>query len=275
MNKIPRESSIVICGTARNIEHKIDDTISKIMDAFSSFKEIRILICESFSTDKTVAKLTQIRANNKYFDFIHDNKIDKNENRRTVRIASARNELQSRVRFRYSDCDFVAMLDLDGVNRDLTFKSIESIWNYDSWDAGFANQPLRYYDIWALRAKGWSEGDCWKEYDELRQVLPPRKAKRIALTDKMRSIPKKSLPIPVESAFGGLGIYRTEAFLDGVYVGMDNEGNEVCEHVHFNQSLLEKGRKLYIFPSLVNLNKRSQLLNIFKEQILRVYRKIK
>jgi hypothetical protein len=169
----------------------------------------------------------------------------------------------------YGDFDYVAMLDLDGVNRDLTSSSVESIWKFDSWDVAFANQPFRYYDIWALRAKGWSDGDCWQQYQELSETIPAADAKRIAITSKMKSIPEKSQPILVESAFGGLGIYRTASFLDGKYMGMDSNGNEICEHVYFHQSLSKMGYKLYIMPSLVNLNRRSQLLNILKERLLR------
>jgi hypothetical protein len=161
------------------------------------------------------------------------------------------------------------MLDLDGVNRDLKPKCIETMWKFEAWDAAFANQPLRYYDIWALRAKGWSESDCWKEYQDLLQTLPEREAKKIAVTSKMKSISEKSKPIPVDSAFGGLGIYRIQAFLDGEYLGMDSSGNEICEHVHFHQKLVSKGHKLFIMPSLVNLNRKSQFLNIMKETLLK------
>jgi glycosyltransferase involved in cell wall biosynthesis len=266
---------IVICGTARNIEGKLEDSIKDLYRAFSSFKQVKFLICESFSTDQTLLELDKLKIEVPNFDYFSDSEIDKNEWRRTVRIASARNELQKKIRDEYENYDYVAMVDLDGVNRDLNKKSVESIWQFDFWDAVFANQPLRYYDIWALRAKGWNEGDCWNEYQNLLKILPSKEAHRIAVTSKMKSISEKSQPIRVESAFGGLGIYRTSVFLESLYLGMDDEGNEICEHIHFHETLSKKGYQLFIMPSLVNLNRRSQILNILKERILRATKRIK
>lgn len=270
-----KNSKVVICGTARNVAEHVEDSVKSLMDAFFGFSELRIVICESFSTDRTLDSLEKLRKKYPQLTYFSDGIISKTENRRTVRIASARNELLRYVDKNYKEFDFVAMVDLDGVNRDLTSKNIHSIFRYKSWDAAFANQPLRYYDIWALRAKGWCEGDCWKEYQELLQIFPKREAKRIAVTSKMKSIPRNAQPIPVESAFGGLAIYRTEAFLDGEYIGEDVEGNEICEHVYFHKILLEKGHRLFIMPTLVNLNRRTQVLNIIKELLLRATRRIK
>lgn len=275
MHKSPTESRIVVCGTARNLEKKIENVVQDLIKSFAPFGEIHILICESFSTDRTLEKLNDIQSRLSNFTFIQDLRIEKTESRRTVRIASARNELQAKIRMMYQDFDYVAMLDLDGVNRDLTAKSVESIWKFHSWDVAFANQPFRYYDIWALRAKNWNEVDCWKEYQILLQTFPSRDAHRMAVKQKMKSISEKAEPIAVQSAFGGLGIYRTSVFLDGHFLGMDKEGNEVCEHVHFHETLANKGYKLFIMPSLVNLNRRSQTLNIVKEFILRATKRIK
>jgi len=275
MNKSPNESRIVICGTARNVERKIDAVVSNVTRSFSSFQEVQILICESFSSDKTVEKLTKIRERLSNFDFIHDQKIEKNETRRTVRISSSRSELQSEIRQQYNDFDYVAMLDLDGVNRDLSKNAVDSIWKFDNWDCAFANQPFRYYDVWALRAENWCEQDCWEEFEALTAYMPVKAAMRIAVTSKMKSISKKSPPVLVESAFGGLGIYRMDAFLEGQYVGHDEAGKEICEHVHFHKTLSKIGYKLYIMPSLVNLKQHSQRINVVKELILRLIRRIK
>lgn len=269
------EKSVIICGTARNVEDKIVNSVRSLYESFTSFSEVKVLICESFSTDQTMGKLEELKRELSYFDYFTDTNVDKDEQRRTVRIASARTELQKKIRKDYGNYDYVAMVDLDGVNRDLTKKSVESIWRFDSWDAAFANQPLRYYDIWALRAAGWNEGDCWEDYQKLLQTVPQGEAHRIAVTSKMKSISEKSKPIRVESAFGGLGIYRTPVFLEGKYLGIDEAGNEICEHVHFHETLVKKGYQLFIMPSLVNLNRGSQIANILKEKILRATRKIK
>ncbi|QSA95592.1 FkbM family methyltransferase [Methylococcus sp. EFPC2] len=58
-------------------------------------------------------------------------------------------------------------------------------------------------------------------------------------------------PIPVQSAFGGLAIYRLASALPCDYLGLDADGLETCEHVSFNTKIAERG-PLYIYPSLRN-----------------------
>jgi glycosyltransferase involved in cell wall biosynthesis len=266
---------IVICGTARNVSRYIERSVRHLSQAFSDFREMKIIICESFSTDNTsdlLEKLSRIHPELSHFS---DSSISEVENRRTVRIASARNELLRHVKENYSDFDLVAMVDLDGVNRDLTRKQVLTIFNFEQWDGVFANQPFRYYDIWALRAQGWNEHDCWQEFRKLSSSLPFDVAKRLAITNKMISIPKNNGPILVASAFGGLGIYKMGAFLSGRYIGEDGSGSEICEHVSFHEIMTQKGHKLYILPSLVNLSEVSQRIGIVKEMILRWAGRIK
>lgn len=275
MNRSFGESRIVVCGAARNVENEIEKVVSNILTSFSSFLEIQIIICESFSTDKTVEKLTEIQNRVPNLVFFQDERVSFGETRRTVRIASSRNELQSKVREHYSDFDYVAMMDLDGVNRDLTKNAVNSILEFDQWDGAFANQPFRYYDIWALRARDWNEQDCWREFERLSLTMPIKTARRIAVLSKMRSIAENSAPILVDSAFGGLGIYRMKAFLDARYMGEDDAEQEVCEHVYFHETLIKKGYRLYIIPSLVNLSPFTQRMNIAKELILKIVGKVK
>ena len=59
-------------------------------------------------------------------------------------------------------------------------------------------------------------------------------------------------PIAVESAFGGMGIYKTSLLGNAWYSGRDNLGREVCEHVGFNFCVRQNGAKLYIMPALLN-----------------------
>ena len=52
--------------------------------------------------------------------------------------------------------------------------------------------------------------------------------------------------MPVTCCFGGLGIYRMEAFREGRYSPSD------CEHVTFHKSLIEAGHgRLFLNPSQI------------------------
>jgi glycosyltransferase involved in cell wall biosynthesis len=256
---------IVVCGTARNVARSIEDFVRRIRDVVSDFQEVQIVICESFSSDNTNEILSKLMVEFKNLNYFSDNSIPNFEARRTLRIASARNMLKQHIQDNFSHFDYVAMMDLDGVNRNLTRKAFLSPWSHSDWDVATANQSLLYYDLWALRAKGWSEGDCWVEYNLLTQQMSQKKAKKMAITSKMKKIPRRSKPIKVESAFGGLGIYRMEAFLSGNYAGLDSTGNELCEHVPFHADLVENGYRIYIFPQLVNMNAFSQIINLIKD----------
>jgi hypothetical protein len=59
-------------------------------------------------------------------------------------------------------------------------------------------------------------------------------------------------PIEVNSAFGGLGIYKKHAILTSAYIGLDDNKEEICEHVNLHTTMRDKGLKLYIIPSLIN-----------------------
>lgn len=263
------QCSILVCGTARNVSRKLDDFLRNTDKSFAGFKESQYLICESFSTDDTWEKLVSLKSQREDFDCIQDDQIDKMEIRRTVRIASARNRLKNNIEKNFYNFDYVVMMDLDGVNRNLTRATVESCWMHVGWAGATANQPLRYYDIWALRATGWCENDCWKEYSNLRKNMKHKQALKIAVTSKMKSIRRSRLPIEVKSAFGGLAIYKMEAFLSSEYIGEDEQGMEICEHVLFHKGVTDKGFKIFIIPSLVNLNPMTQVGNMLKELILR------
>ncbi len=68
----------------------------------------------------------------------------------------------------------------------------------------------------------------------------------------MVTVAEDSPWIEVESAFGGLAIYRRDALLEGDYRGLDANGAEVCEHVSLHQAMRSTGARLYINPRLVN-----------------------
>jgi hypothetical protein len=58
-------------------------------------------------------------------------------------------------------------------------------------------------------------------------------------------------PIPVTSAFGGLGIYKRRYLLGKQYFARGRDGLPICEHVSVNEQISGDGGKLFILPSLV------------------------
>lgn len=268
-NKPIHESSVLICGTARNVETKLANFVKGMNRCFTGFSSINFLIVESFSSDRTTEVLSKLKNSEGNFDYFTDKTVSMGEFRRTVRIASARSSVQNWIKNQSKNFDYVVMADIDGVNKDLTRSAVESCWLSDDWDVVTASQTFRYYDLWALRAKNWCENDCWEEYEELRALYGDKRARKMAVSSKMKGLPRSSPWVEVESAFGGLAIYKTKAFLAGAYSGTDPEGREICEHVPFHQDMKTHGYRIFINPNLVNISPIRQILGIIKSWLKR------
>jgi glycosyltransferase involved in cell wall biosynthesis len=252
--KLPEDSRCVIVGAARNVENDIERTYLRLSQAFSCFNSLEFLIIESFSTDNTAKVLERLTTKYENFSFESITDLDFTLTSRTERIASARNYALSRLKSRSSKIDYVAVADLDGVNKHLTLNSVKSCWDFQDWDAIFANQQGFYYDIWALRHPNWSPNDCWRDYENMIPLIGRRNAFQLSVKSRMIELKSDTL-VKVDSAFGGLGIYRSKAFFSSKYLGV-TEGKEICEHVPFNLYLTQNDFKLFINPRLVNLKRR-------------------
>jgi hypothetical protein len=67
------------------------------------------------------------------------------------------------------------------------------------------------------------------------------------------SISKKEYLIDVDSAFGGIAIYKLSAIpADCNYSGLKPTGEEDCEHVEFHKCLKKNGAKIYINTEFYN-----------------------
>ena len=121
-----------------------------------------------------------------------------------------------------------------------------------SWDALAANQSTRYYDVFALRHPLWSPNDWSLEAYWLEQFLGKRTAKRHSMTDRMIHIPASIPPIPVESAFGGLCLYRRWIFDQFDYSEESEPPLNENEHVTIHRKVRAAGGEIFIHPGLVN-----------------------
>jgi hypothetical protein len=247
-------SNVLIVGLARNCAKILEQEIRTLASAFAQSKSVKWLIIESDSEDSTLDALNDLCENYslRYITLGHlRHKLPK----RTERIALCRNRYLEEIKSNpeYEDIDFVVVADLDGVNSELTAQSVSSCWDLTvDWDACFANQSKPYYDIWALRHKAWSP-NCWESYRFLLDNGANKfNAIHACVESRMVRINKMRNPIEVESAFGGLGIYKKRVLVQSSYHGLNAKDEEVCEHVSLHEKLREVGFKLYIVPILIN-----------------------
>ena len=97
---------------------------------------------------------------------------------------------------------------------------------------------------------------------------------------KMITIPESADWIPVDSAFGGLGLYRRAILAGARYSGAGENGEPVCEHVPLHKQLRARGARIFINPRLINTSytensRQRTLAHILKRGWLSMLRRVR
>lgn len=246
-------SSVIITGLARDTARVITNDINNLLASFSDFTKVHFYIVESDSSDETVRVLRHLKNSILNFEFHSLGTLSGIFPDRIERLSYCRQFTQNHIRASYSQFDYVCVSDLDGTNSILSKNAVQSCWRRDDWEVCTANQKGPYYDIYALRHPTWSKRDYWEDVKELEsRGVHPMKSRRIAVHKKQIEIPPESEWIEVQSAFGGLAIYKMESYLRGQYSSKDEKGLTICEHVPFHTSMRRYGSRIFINPRLLN-----------------------
>jgi len=246
---------ILVAGTARNCEKTIRQDVAALNKALGFCQEVFWLIIESDSSDATTSKLESMAREFGNFRFFSLGRLAESLPLRTQRLAHCRNiyldELWSNPI--YADVSYLVVADFDGMNHLITAEGFQSCWTRSDWAACTANQRGPYYDIWALRHCEWNPGDWMKQHRFLStHGVGSWRAGRAALYSKMITINETGAWIEVDSAFGGLAIYRRNALGGARYFGVNEVGEEICEHVSLNSQIRSRGHRIFINPRLIN-----------------------
>jgi len=280
---------ILLVGTVSNVAKTIEKELKVVLEALSVFDFVEVFLVESDSTDETVKILKKIASNNNNFKFIAMGKLKDKYPHRIARIAYCRNIYVKYIRENNDTgkWNFVAVADLDGMNFKLNKRGILSCFETNiDWDGVMANQRFGYYDLYALRASGWVEEDCFEELETIKNIIkPPKlsknrllnfilnfrhydKLRKSIIYDRMKILPKKSEFVKVQSAFGGFAIYKKNLLLNTRYYNAN-----ISEHVLFHTSEAAKEWNFYINPRLINNN--INMYNLNKFRIIRFARELK
>jgi cellulose synthase/poly-beta-1,6-N-acetylglucosamine synthase-like glycosyltransferase len=238
--QIAKDNRINILCLARNCEKNLLNSINLINETRSFFRESSVVIYENDSADNT-KKILQEHSSEYNIISIDDNEphLTGQEIQRTSNLAKYRNYCLGWVKQKHSDYEYTMVLDLDA---DGGF-SIEGILNSIFWlnnipqAGGMGSYSLffkvskgqirmRHYDCFAARLNWWENRHSISTNNWFSYLYPPT----------------GSDPFMMNSCFGGLGVYKTEAYLSGRYDGRD------CEHVTFHKSLAENNWKMYLNP---------------------------
>jgi hypothetical protein len=243
------ESTVVICGIARDISKNIMATIARVERLGQMFKDYRVVIYENDSTDGTDIVLKEWESQNykvkitseKLGDIKYESSTDVE---RLVALADYRNNYLHHI-FNgdtiVPDYIIVADLDLPG---GWSYEGICNSFGYDHWSVmgsngllygileGSTDGEMRrvYYDSLAFRRKGHPEPHVSSDINAI-------------VYNRGES------PIQVDSCFGGLALYKSDAFRHGArYSGPD------CDHVELHRLMLDTGIDgIYLNPSQIVL----------------------
>ncbi len=288
-----KNQRILIVGTVRNVEKTLARDVSIIDSALKENWSKSYYFVESDSTDKSGEELERLK--NKYTDVsfvclgnlqtVIPNRIERIRHCRQVYVDKIRESLGQ------EKWDFVLICDLDGINNALKSDYLESCFDSPiTWDACFPVQTHGYYDLFALRHPIWMPQNIFthvkslekkvsskfernpKPLDNLKKYLEIDRIKRDHFYSKMLKLQNRPEWISVNSAFGGLGVYKAEIFLNHDYTYLGLEEETYSEHIDLHFSMVNSGLKLYINPKFINSSWNSYNLN--RHFIVRLYRRL-
>ncbi len=256
--KLMAKSKVLIAGLARDIEPVLPQTFSRLLFLSSFFKDYRFLIFENDSKDKTANKLKELRKQSSGKLKLYSKKYNKERFagrglNRSEQMAFCRNRLRD-FSFEYQEfADFVILVDLD-LEGGFSYNGVASTFGNladKQWDMVGSNSIFYrnneetgkverlFYDTWAFRPhKKWFvyDGDLDKN-----NLLWFNKGEPL---------------VRVNSCFGGLGIYRREAWFckEASYTTLNDEGKNDCDHPTFHKMLACNGfRRIFLNPSQITL----------------------
>lgn len=254
------DSSVIIGLLARDCQDSLIRNIPKIERLCSFFADYHIVVVENDSTDDTQQMLHDWAERNGRVlvdSFTNNTRrlADCSYNRISM-MAYLRNRLLDDI-MQLPAPDLVIMMDVDIYDFDVE-GVIDGICHApEDWGALMANGRLmlpnhqfnRYqYDQYALMG-------CDEDLSDT-IYFQPRRGR--SFNTKVQRCDY----YPVQSAFGGVGIYRYAAIKEARYQAvMTDDGlqNAFCEHIPFHLEVIQKGYRNYICRRLVVNN---GLLNV-------------
>jgi hypothetical protein len=231
----------------------LEKDVAIIRSAFAGYN-VGFFFVESDSQDNTLHLLDKLKEKISDFSYVSLGKIEEVIPDRIARIAYCRNVYIEELRNRLytEDTEFTVVADMDGINSKLSRTGVESCFILENWSVCTANQRGPYYDIYALRARNWNLQNLPESYQHhLEKYRFHAIAFYLSVVRKMFKYRGKN-PIEVESAFGGIAIYKTDVLRNFKYSETNQQGTIECEHVGLHRAIREDGGKIIINPNFIN-----------------------
>ena len=276
---ILRSKKAIFAGCARNCAEAIPYVLNNVSRIAGLFAESAFVFVENDSRDATKNQISSWCRRTANARLISLDGLAATYPFRSPRVAISRNRYLSLVRSEFRDFDFLIALDCDEVNAaPIDLGAVERAIEFLTADADragvFGNTDGVYYDLWALRHPTKCPGDAWEEVCDyaLAHGVPDDEAFAQTFAKRLFTIAPDAPPLEVDSAFGGLGIYKVQSILKNKrhHIGHEMKlmseaagprpyesaaremGWQRCEHVSFHAGFRERGERLFILPDLIN-----------------------
>lgn len=247
--------NLAVVGTVRNVANSLSRDVDLFRRTLNPIAKTFFHLVESDSEDETTSELSRIKSEYPNFDFTSLGEIRRRIPDRIERLIYCRNAYVEKLRemIPRDDIKIVLVADFDRVNTKLYTEAVQrAIQELNIWSAICANQTGRYYDLLALRHKYWCPNNVFEEYRWLSLFMDLKRAKKLAIFNRMIRIPVDAGLIEVNSAFGGLAIYRSETFLKYCYTRKPQDNPSDIDHVILSNRIREDGGKICIDSNLIN-----------------------
>jgi hypothetical protein len=239
-------SSVVVCGLCRNVRHFLPRTAARIEKLGGMFRDYRATFYENDSEDATLEFLCDWAAVNSRVEVLSEKlgvrQYPRNRDpRRAAWLARCRNQYRERFAEAYADSDYVIVLDTDLMG-GWSYDGIAHTFGHQDWDFVGSYGLLRQLD---RRAAGFPyvHFDTWAFH-------PAAGTAASQLTNFADLTLRRGDPLlPVDSCFGGLGVYRSAGLRECAYAGGTS-----AEHVILHERMKRAGfDRLFLNPSQVVL----------------------
>ena len=265
----------VFTACVKNCAAALPNLLNNISRVSALFAETAFIFVENDSADSTKVVIRDWCRNKTNARFISLDGLDASCPVLTIRLETARNIYLSEICSHFSNFDYLFVLDCDeravSINLDAVSRAISFLSSDKNCAGAFGNCRSAYYDMWALRHPNYCPGDIWEELCDyaLSHNATDEEAFRQSFGRRLFSISPDVPPFEVDSAFGGLGIYKISSVLRNKrqYVGRKMKGLpagtgetreagwQCCEHVSFNTGFRDLGESLFVLPYLINCDK--------------------
>jgi hypothetical protein len=234
-------------GLSKNCFSSLEKNITFIekFKKNSKFK-IEIIIIDSDSTDGTKEYCRNLLKDKAITSFLEiDNLVD-DYNSRIERLSYCRNAGLKEIKNSYKDNILYIPMDMDlDLFELLNCSELEELITFfvdqKEIDCILPFSTPYYYDIFALRKKGWVNGNAlYKAFKLKKKFFLGSFLYNYFYIFRKQISPKKfnNDLIPVESGFGGMGIYKIASInlLNSTYDIDQSNVDFVTEHLAFNKN---------------------------------------